>query len=117
MKILKHPLFLVAIVIVTVLYSANRFEVPLPNWMYFYVNDFLCMPIVLSACLAILRILKKTKTLYVPISVVLALTLYFSIYFEWLMPQINTRYTSDIIDVGLYFLGAILFFKFQKQLF
>ena len=117
MSILKHPIFYISVLVASALYIANRFEVPLPNWMYFYVNDFLCMPIVLGICLAILRILKKTEALYVPISVVLALTLYFSIYFEWLMPQINTRYTSDIIDVGLYFLGAILFFKFQKQLF
>ena len=117
MRVLKHPLFLVAIVIATALYSANRFEVPLPNWMYFYVNDFLCMPIVLSTSLAVLRIINKTEALYVPIGIVLALTMYFLIYFEWLMPQINTRYTSDLIDVGLYVLGGLLFFRFQKQLF
>ncbi|MBU2926941.1 hypothetical protein [Winogradskyella psychrotolerans] len=117
MKILKHPIFYISVLLASTVYLANRFEVPLPNWVYFYINDFLCMPIVLSTCLAVLRIIKKTETLYVPISVVLALTIYFSIYFEWIMPHINMRYTSDIIDVGLYFFGALLFLRFQKQLF
>lgn len=75
------------------------------------------MPIVLSLSLAILRRIKKTENLYVPLVVVFALTTYFAVYFEWFMPQINTRYTRDIIDVGLYFVGAVLFFSFQKRLF
>ncbi|WP_178986205.1 hypothetical protein [Winogradskyella helgolandensis] len=117
MKILKHPIFYLSVLLASTVYIANRLEVPLPNWVFFYINDFLCMPIVLSTCLAVLRIIKKTEMLYAPISVVLVLTIYFSMYFECVMPHINTRYTSDIIDVGLYFLGALLFFKFQKKLF
>jgi len=117
MKILKHPIFYTSMLVAFAIYIAQKFVLPLPNWVYFYVNDFLCMPIVLSTCLAVLRIIKKTEVLYVPIGIVLALTMYFLIYFEWLMPQINTRYTSDLIDAGLYILGGLLFFKFQKQLF
>ncbi|WP_178990996.1 hypothetical protein [Winogradskyella schleiferi] len=117
MTILKHPAFYVSISIASTLYVAQRLGLQLPNWMYFYINDFLCLPIVLSLCLAVLRLARKTEKLYVPFSVVLVLTAYFSIYFEWLMPKINPRYTFDVIDIGLYFLGAILFFRFQKILF
>ncbi|WP_233487592.1 hypothetical protein [Winogradskyella epiphytica] len=101
----------------TLIYSAQRLEFPLPNWVNFYINDFLCMPIVLGLCLAIIRLIKKTESLYVPLTVVLGLTVYFSIYFEWLMPKVNPRYTADPIDVVLYFSGALLFYKFQKRLF
>ncbi|RCW93422.1 hypothetical protein DFQ08_101216 [Winogradskyella arenosi] len=117
MKILKHPLFLISIGISSVIYSVNRCEIPLPNWIYFYVNDFLCMPIVLSLCLAILRLYKKTEILYVPLGVIILLTTYFALYFETFLPKTNTRYTTDFIDVGLYFLGGFLFYKFQKKLF
>lgn len=117
MKILKHPVFYLSVLVASVIYSAQRLQLPLPDWMYFYVNDFLCMPIVLSLSLAILRRIKKTETLYVPLAVVLGLTTYFAIYFEWFMPQVNTRYTADIIDVVLYFVGALLFFSLQKRLF
>lgn len=117
MKILKHPVFYISVLVTTVLYVAQRLKLPIPNWINFYLNDFLCMPIVLSLCLAILRIIKKTENLYVPLFVILALTTYFFMYFEWLMPQISTRYTSDFIDAGLYYLGGLLFYKFQKKLF
>lgn len=117
MTVLKHPIFLCCLLLATAIYLGQRLQVALPDWVNFYVNDFLCMPIVLSLCLAVLRLVKKNETLYVPLSVVVVLTLYFSVYFEWLMPQTNTRYTSDLIDVALYFIGAILFFKLQKKLF
>ncbi|OBX24430.1 MULTISPECIES: hypothetical protein [Bizionia] len=117
MKILKHPIFFSSILVASFVYISQRLQVPLPNWIYFYLNDFLCMPIVLSLCLAIIRRLKKANNLYVPLLVVLGLTTYFVVYFEWFMPQISTRYTADIIDVGLYYLGAMLFFNVQKRLF
>lgn len=117
MKILKHPVFYSSILIATLIYSAQKLNLPLPHWINDYVNDFLCMPIVLSLSLAILRYLKKTEKLYVPLFVVLGLTAYFAVYFEWFMPKVNSRYTADIIDIGLYFTGAILFFGYQKRLF
>jgi len=117
LKILKHPLFLIILGIAFAIYIANRFETPLPNWIFFYVNDFLCMPIVLSLCLAILRIFKKTERLYVQLIIIILLTTFFALYFEAFLPKTNARYTSDLIDVGLYFLGAFLFYRFQKKLF
>ena len=117
MKILKHPLFSIIAGIASAIYIANQFETQLPNWIFFYVNDFLCMPIVLSLCLAVLRIYKKTETLYVPLVVIMLLTTFFALYFEVFLPKTNARYTSDLMDVGLYFLGAFLFYRFQKKLF
>ena len=94
------------------IYLAQQLKLPIPNWINFYINDFLCMPIILSLCLAVLRIIKKPETLYVPLIIVLALTTYFAICFEWLVTQISTRDTRDISDTILYYLGAILFFNF-----
>jgi hypothetical protein len=117
MTILKHRIFYFSVLGASALYVSQQLQLPLPNWMYFYINDFLCMPIVLSLCLAISRIIKKTETLYVPLLVVLILTTYFTIYFEWLLPSVSTRYTFDIIDISLYYLGSLLFFYFQRKLF
>lgn len=117
MKILKNPILITFCLIALFIYVANRLDLPLPFWTYFYVNDFLCMPIVLSISLAALRYIKKAETIYVPVSIILIMTGYYALYFEWLMPKINTRYTGDIIDVALYFIGALLFYVFQKRLF
>jgi hypothetical protein len=117
MSILKQPLFLFCVLTASFVYVASKLQWPLPNGIYFYVNDFLCMPIVLGICLSVLRLIKKTDHLYVPFGVVLGLTVYFAVYFEWFMPQVSERYTSDFIDVILYFSGAFLFYRFQKKLF
>ncbi|MCX7551514.1 hypothetical protein [Xanthomarina sp. F2636L] len=117
MKILKNPILITFCLIALFIYGANRLALPLPNWIYFYVNDFLCMPIVLSISLAVLRFFKKTDNIYVPLSIILIMTTYYAFYFEWLMPQLNMRYTGDVIDVFLYFMGAVLFYLFQKRLF
>lgn len=117
MTILKHPIFYSTLLLAVAIYVAQHLNVPLPNWMTFYINDFLCMPIVLSFCLVFIRAIKKTETLYVPLYAVIILTTYYTVFFEWLMPQISNRYTFDIIDIGLYFIGAFLFYRFQKKLF
>lgn len=117
MSILKQPIFIICVLIAFIIYVVSKLQLPLPNWIYFYVNDFLCMPIVLGICLAVLRVIKNTENLYIPFGIVIGLTTYFAIYFEWLMPQVNDRYTADIVDVILYFIGALLFYRFQKKLF
>lgn len=117
MNILKHPIFYSILLLAVAIYVAQHLNLPLPNWMFFYINDFLCMPIVLSLCLVAIRAIKKSKTLYVPLFHVMTLTLYFTVFFEWIMPPISTRYTFDIIDIGLYFLGALMFYMFQMRLF
>lgn len=117
MSILKHPLFLFISAVAIAIYLAKLGDVPLPNWMYFYLSDLLCMPSVLSVCLAIVRIAKNNTFLYIPPGAIIALTAYYAMYFEWVLPQYNTRYTADIIDVALYSIGSILFYVFQKRLY
>lgn len=117
MIILKHPLFIISILVALSIYIAQRLHLALPNWISFYVNDFLCMPIALSLCLVVVRRIKTSTTLYLPMTAIFFLTVYFAIHFEWLMPKLSTRYTFDIIDIMLYSLGSLLFFFFQKRLF
>lgn len=117
MKILKHPLFISVCLVALAIYFAKMYCVALPNWMRFYLNDLLCMPIVLSLCLATVRILKKDDTLFIPLWSAIGLTVCYVVYFEWFLPQYNSRYTADIIDVALYVMGSGLFYRFQKKIY
>lgn len=117
MSILKHPLFLTLSTLAIAIYLAKMGDVQLPQWIYFYFSDFLCMPVVLSVCLASVRIAKKNNTIFIPLGAIIGLTVYYAMYFEWLLPQYNPRYTADIVDVALYILGAGLFYGFQKRLY
>lgn len=117
MKILKNPFFIFFGFMACCIYLAPKMALPLPKWIAFYANDFLCMPLVLSISLAAIRYIKKNAAIYVPLRVVLAITTYYAVYFEWIMPKFSSRYTSDPIDILLYFLGAILFVVVQKRLY
>lgn len=117
MKVLKHPLNLILYAVGLAVYSAQHFALTAPPWIYFYLNDLLCMPIVLSFCLAGVRLVKRNTQLFLPTSVIISLTLYYALFFEVILPRYNTRYTSDWIDVGLYILGAFCFYLYQKRAF
>lgn len=117
MKILKHPIFIGVFTLALAIYLAKLSHVDLPNWVYFYLSDLLCMPFVFSLCLVVVRLINKDHTLHITLGPILALTVFYAIYFECLLPQYNARYTADIIDVIMYILGASLFYRFQKQLY
>ncbi len=88
-------------------------KVEMPTWITSYVNDFLCMPVVLTICLKIVHFIKKDTTIPLPLLPILTLTSFYAIYFEWYLPQVETRYTADWIDVIIYFSGALLFYSLQ----
>ncbi|CAM4146119.1 hypothetical protein [Gillisia limnaea] len=91
----------------------NLANVDMPTWITSYVNDFLCMPVVLTICLKTVHFIKKDNAILLPILPIITLTSFYAIYFEWYLPQVENRYTSDWIDVLMYFCGALLFYSFQ----
>lgn len=96
-------------------YLASLYKIELPRFVRFYVNDFLIVPIVLSICLYVLRWSKGNEKYCIPIWGVLYISLFYSLVFEFFLPQTNIRYTSDIIDVVLYFVSGFLFYQLQKK--
>ena len=90
-------------------FSSNQ-----PAFFSSYLNDLLCLPIVLSLCLFLIRFLSKNKQVQISLFSAFSLAALYSIYFEFYLPDLTTRYTSDIIDVLLYFTGAFSFWLVQK---
>lgn len=93
-----------------IIYTLQRMHVHIPGWINNYVNDFLCLPILLGFLTFLFRRLKKDENFRFSILFILCITCYYSFYFEYYLPQNSIRYTSDIIDVILYFSGGILFY-------
>jgi len=96
--------------VAALIYSAQQLGLPLPDWINNYVNDFLCMPIVLVVCQYVLLYIKSDEDIGIPLALIMAITLYISIYFEYYLPSVNPRYTADFIDIILYFSGAAIFY-------
>jgi hypothetical protein len=88
----------------------QRYHLPLPAFINNYINDFLYLPLVLGAIEFLIRRLKKDSSFKLPIVFVIFLACYYSFYFEYYLPQFNSRYTADWIDVIFYFSGALAYF-------
>jgi len=114
MIFLRKPLIWLIFAVATAVYILQQLNVALPHLINNYLNNLLCMPVVLTLCLVVLQFIKKNYSLTIPIFVIASITLYYIIYFEWFLPKINERYTADPIDAFLYIIGAIAFYVMQK---
>lgn len=105
-------------VIFIVLFLTGRLIVFLgifqPWWFRNYLNDFLCMPIILAICLKGVQLLKSDKDIRISLFSALSLAAFYSLYFEIILPKFMERYTADVFDMILYFGGALLFYFLQE---
>ena len=106
---IRRLYFLIFVGITTAVYIAQQLSFHLPHLINNYLNDLLCMPIVLKICQFAVRFIKKDKYITIPIKISFTLTLLYAMYFEFLLPKFNNRYTADAIDVILYFMGLLFF--------
>jgi len=97
------------------IYMAQKLMFPLPLFANNYLNDLLCMPIVLKLCQYAIRFIKKDKHIVIPIKISFTLTVLYAIYFELLLPKFTNRYTADFIDVILYFIGLLFYIWIENM--
>lgn len=112
---MAKPYFIIVFIIASCIYTAQQLEIALPALINNYVNDFLCLPIVLSICCYLIRIVKRDTYFKLSLFTILSVTTYYSVYFEYYLPKVNPRYTADIIDVLLYFSGALVYYIMQDS--
>lgn len=87
----------------------------LPEFFRYYLNDLLALPIVLFICLVLTRFLYKDRNIKLGLFSVLSVATLYSVYFEYYLPDRSARYTGDIVDVFLYFFGALVFYIVQPK--
>ncbi|MHA6281238.1 hypothetical protein ACXYMT_13765 [Salinimicrobium sp. CAU 1759] len=85
-----------------------------PTFLSSYLNDLLCLPIVLSICFFVITFFSKSKRVKISLFSAFSLAALYSVYFELYLPEVTNRYTSDVIDVLLYFAGALIFWLIQQ---
>lgn len=104
---------------ISLLYAVHLFikfsQYPVNEWISSYLADVLCLPILLSYILLLMRYFKKESLLWLNIPQIIFLFLYVSLLFEFILPKYSKRYTADFCDVIAYAVGAIFFYFFQKQ--
>lgn len=115
MKTLSTPIAVSVLAFGLLLYLAKLFQLNLPNWVHYYAADLLCMPLVLLIILALLRYFYGRQDFKIPLSAIASLTVYYALFFEWLLPKISQRYTADWLDVFMYTIGASAFYLLQNK--
>ncbi|GGG02950.1 hypothetical protein [Pontibacter amylolyticus] len=89
-------------------------ELPRPWWVQHYLDDLLCLPLVLTVTLFILRFFYGPQ-LRISWYHVAFTAIYFSLAFEVFFPKFMPRYTSDWVDAALYAVGGVVFYRFLNK--
>lgn len=107
-------LFLLLFISATSVYLLQQVGYNLAPIINNYYNDLVALPLVLSIALWTVRKIKSNPKLQLTIYQCLAMALLYGWFFEIYLPERNPRYTADIIDAGLYVIGAVLFYGWQR---
>lgn len=107
--------FCISVVLGGIIYTCEKLEIVLPNFIRFYVNDFLIIPIVLYCSLFVIQKAKGSYNQQLSFLNILYICFMYAVIFEYWLPTFHSRYTSDVIDVALYFSGGMLFYALQKR--
>ena len=82
----------------------------LPPVFQGHLADFLCLPVLLSLSLSVLRFLTKNDKLELSKLKIFIAFLYVSFLFELILPYFSVRYTSDTLDIIAYGAGGLLYY-------
>ena len=100
--------------LVHLFFKYGQYNVP---WFFSnYFADVLCLPLLLSFSLLLLRHFKKENTLWLNTNQIIFTLIYTSILFEFVLPKYSDRYTSDFFDFFAYSFGTFFFYIFQKKI-
>ncbi|MBC3539944.1 hypothetical protein ACFSC6_04875 [Rufibacter sediminis] len=104
--------------LLAVVYLGHRglvwLEAPRPAWVRFYLDDLLCLPLLLTVTLFLMRLLYGPEIRFTKYHVGFVV-LYVSLAFEWVFPKFLPRYTGDLVDVALYAWGGWIFYRFLNK--
>lgn len=113
-RFFKHYLFwLFAIGYLASLYF--KFYKPSDSFLNNQFADLLCMPIVFYIASNLISLIKKDSFFRLSKLQVFVGFLYFSVLFEVILPNYNSKYTGDWFDVLMYGLGSLIYYMIQSM--
>ncbi|WP_430615156.1 hypothetical protein [Flavobacterium sp. JP2137] len=115
MRIVYNPYFLGLLLVGTSIYILQRCGVILPDFVQYYINDLLVMPLVLWVVLAFLKMIHGAQA-RISWAMAVPLVVFYSLFFECYLPTFHPRYTADGYDVLCYAVGALVFMWFQHRI-
>ena len=110
MKLLLKPFFVLALG----LYLINRFVLTLLGLSQYrvpYLNDALCLPVVLTVALWLQqKLFPGSCRRRLNAAQVIFTVIYFAVFFEGILPALSNRYTRDYWDIMAYAAGGAVYY-------
>jgi uncharacterized membrane protein YjjB (DUF3815 family) len=110
MKTLTNFYFIGFSLIWLTIYTSNLFDYQFYWIIQFYLLDLIAVPILAQLGLWWMRIIKGKRDDLLSIWHIAFIVLSLSFVFEIYMPKHQTRYTADVWDILMYFLGGLFFY-------
>jgi hypothetical protein len=112
MTVFINPYFLIACLIFWINQFLEKVMGIFIPFVHAYLDDLLAMPVILGITLQVYKWIHPLKKNFVfSKTQVVVGWIYFSFLFEFLLPKFSSTYTSDLLDVLCYGLGALAFYK------
>jgi hypothetical protein len=115
MKTLLNKWFIAGCLVWLVMTILRRSGHPLPV-LNGYIDDLVAIPVIANLGLWFQRIFVVRNDYYVlsPWHVIF-IVIYVSVMFELALPHYSKNYTSDWVDVILYVVGGVFFYKIENR--
>lgn len=112
-KTLSNPMLLVCISLANCNQGLEKLFGVFTPVAHSYLDDVLCFPIDFTIGLAAYRLNDQNYKLTA--WHIWTVVLFYALYFKWNLPQTSTAYISDIVDMLLNVLGALIFQRYINR--
>lgn len=111
-----HPWFVGAVMMYFLIRTLRVYSwIELPNFLLYNLTDFLCLPILLTISNLLIKILFPSQYFKISVSQIIWLALFYSVLFECILPKVSIKYTTDYLDVIMYFLGGGFYWLLSRN--
>lgn len=115
MKLLIKPYFIFLCLIYVVTRYFKLTDLELSIFIKNHLTDLLCMPIILTICLAFVRFIKRLPDYTLTPFMIISMTVFYAVLFEYISPINNPNQTGDWIDVLMYVIGGFVYWVIQRR--
>ena len=115
MKTLLNKWFIAGCLIWLAVITMRKLGHPLP-FINGYLDDAFAIPVIANLGLWFQRVIVIKNNYYVlSKSHIVFITMYAALVFEAMLPHFSRAYTADWIDVLLYIIGGVFFYKVMNK--
>jgi len=115
MKTLLNRWFITGCVVWLMVFATRKLHHPIP-YINGYITDVFAIPVIATLALCFQRVVVFKSNFYTLSKWhVVFITAYVSLIFEVLLPGLSKTYTGDWVDVLLYIVGGLFFYRVMNK--